>query len=242
VAFQAQHKVQALLTISAAAVLIGSQLLAPSPVAAASFHQYSHAWDTGAGSYSGLSVYRVDQAISGIPSDGCGGPIQGSPVYQTQWLWLVSGSAIGNVELGTGHQCNDTLRYWYWGYTAASTGVFYLLGYRSGITEGASHYFQIEADRASDGHYYWNYIVSGTVFDDSLLSSQGSHVDTGLESYASGAVVPGYSHGLLEYKLNNGTTWTYWSGQDGSQVNGPTMCGHWSGATTWYAGENVSSC
>ncbi len=218
------------------AVLIAA-IRAPS-VSAAGFHQYAHAWDNSAGStaYTGLSVYRPDVTISGIPSDGCSSPITGTPVYQTEWLYALSPAYL---ELGTGHQCGDSFAYWFWGYQAAGGG-WHLLGYQM-ISTRSNHTFQIETDPCS-GHYCYVFKVDGTIKNQDLSGSHGSNVDTGLESYTPSAVVQAYSHGSLAYRLNDGTSWTSWSGEDGSQVNTPTMCGHWANPTTWHAAENVVGC
>lgn len=46
---------------------------------------------------------------------GCEAHYTGNPVYQTQWM-LITSNAQNWIELGTGHQCSDTLGYWFWGY------------------------------------------------------------------------------------------------------------------------------
>ena len=223
-------------TIGLSVALAAALLLHPSGARAASFHGYSNAYESSLGDvYTGISSTRKDVSIGSIPADGCGGPIQGSAVYQTEWIIGQGNTAW--VEIGTGHQCSDTVVYWYWGYGSYS-GTFYPLGYRYVNEVAAAHTFQIEADLSS-GHYYWHFIAGGVTYNDELLSGVSQEDSAGLESYASTATVPAYSITALQEKSSNGSTWVNWAGEDGKRVD-PSMCGHWSGAVVWYAAENGS--
>lgn len=219
--------------IAASAALILS-LAQPASVSAASFHQYSHAWENTGGNYTGMQVTRIDRAVTGQPSTGCSAPISGSPVYQTQWFKL---PGSGNYyELGTGHQCNDTYRYWFGG--VSINGQWYLVGYLTGRVNGISHVFQIDRVSTGPGTYYYYYRVDGvTRWTSGPNSNVGHTADTGLESYCSTCNVTKYSNSSLRNLISG--TWTPWAGQDGSQVNAPTMCGNWVGPQSWQAGQGT---
>lgn len=60
---------------------------------------------------------RWDNTMAGIPNNGCVNPITGSPMYQSMWIRT---GGPGWIELGTGHQCQDSFRYWYWGWGNSS--------------------------------------------------------------------------------------------------------------------------
>ena len=90
------------------AVLVQTGFLNASPVVAAGWGGYSHAWEN-SGTYDGMSNFRNDVAVSGLPATGCSsGPYTGDPVYQTMWYALNPGTNY--FELGTGHQCQDQYR------------------------------------------------------------------------------------------------------------------------------------
>jgi len=184
--------------------------------------------------YTGVKAYRVDEAVSGQPSDGCSVPISGTPVYQP--IWVINYDTSWK-ELGTGHQCNDTYRYWYWGY-GTSSGTFTLLGYQHPISNGSSHTFEIS--RVYEGREMYEWFVDGVEKKYLYSSWTGNEVEVGLESYASGANVVEYLNSSLKYQLNDGT-FQNWAGQDGSRVDS-NMCGNWSGATAWYSGQGTQGC
>jgi hypothetical protein len=213
-----------------AALLFG--MVIPTPVQAAGFHGYSHAWEITGGNFTGMQVYRLDKAVTSQPSTGCSGHFQGSPVYQTMWLVL---PGTGNFyELGTGHQCNDTFRYWYWGLSV--NGAFTSLGWQDNITNGASHTFRMDRVTTGPSTYAIYYRVDGvTKRTFSTGAVVAANVDAGLESWCQGCGVDGYANTSLKY-LKAGI-WQLWAGRDGQQINDPPMCGHWGTDSIWWAGQ-----
>lgn len=96
-------------------VVIASTLVSNTGVAtAAVWHSYSAAYEKSAGlGYTGVAGTRADRSVSGLDMSGCSQFFVGQPVYQTEWVNISAGNWL---EFGTGHQCGDTMRYWYWGY------------------------------------------------------------------------------------------------------------------------------
>jgi hypothetical protein len=194
------------------------------------FHKYSQADDNGyVNHYTGLSVTRPDRGVTQAET-GCGSFYSGNPVYQTQWV-LITSDAQNWIELGTGHQCADTKRYWFWGY--GYLGDWYPQGEQGGQTNGQTHTFRIVRSSGS----IWTWRVDGTSKGTMTWADQGARVRTGLESYGSAAVVSKYNQYDLEYTLDQGA-WTSWSGFDNSSVGAPEMCGGWNTATSWRSSEN----
>jgi hypothetical protein len=149
----------------------------------------------------------------------------GDPVYQSEWLNITS-DAKNWLELGTGHQCADTLRWWYWGYGYA--GQWYALGSVYGPTNGQSHGFSIVRDNTGLYHFEIDGIRRGT-----QGSSEAQQIYTGLESYSSVANVNAYTHHNLQYSKNTAFAWNNWSGRDNQAVGYPPMCGRWLSDTSW---------
>ena len=207
----------------------------PTPVLAAGFHAYSHAWENSSG-LTGASVVRLDKAVSGLPNDGCSGPYGPHPVYQPLWVEWVSGSSW--YELGTGHQCSGTYNYWYWGF--ALNGTWYSEGFQAGITNSISHTFKIDKAPSGPTTYAYYYRVDGVTKGHTNSDVTATTADQGLESYCSGCTVLSYSANNLSV-LRSGT-WQYWSGRDGSGVGvAQGMCGHWGGTDSiWILSENAS--
>lgn len=212
-----------------AALVAYSMVLALSATGAA-FHEYSIGYENTGSGFTGIQVTRTDRAVTGQPSTGCSSPYTGSPVYQTQWV----GGGSNWRELGTGHQCNDTYRYWFWGY--GYNGTWVSLGYQTGIVNNQIHTFQISrAPVGADTRYL--YRIDGVTKGSLTSSATFGEVLTGLESYAANANVVLYSHATLKYQKNDGS-FLSWSGQDSSIV-GTSMCGNWIGNTTWQAGQGT---
>lgn len=200
------------------------------PIAAQTFHNYSVAGEnTFAGSYTGVSTTRYDTRVANLPNNGCTGYFQGNSVYQAEWL-AITPDGQNWLELGTGHQCRDTLHYWYAGY--GYLGGWYPLWEDSNVAEGDSHRFSI----AKIGSTY--YYAIDTTFVASQNSSSGQDVQSGIESYASTAQVSAYSHNTLQYTQGGSSNWTNWSGED-TQLVGPSMCGRWQSPTSWIVAENA---
>ncbi len=200
------------------------------------FHGYSIARETTGSGFTGVHVYRVDQAVRGQPATGCSSPFTGNPVYQTQWV-IITADARNWRELGTGHQCNDTYRYWFWGY--GTNGTWVPLGTKIGIANGQWHFFKIERvfeDTFNRYKFSVDHVIQGT-----MNSNQtGVRVEVGLESYAQAATVSGHNFTTLQYQQNNGG-FVNWQGMDGSRVD-PPLCGFWVAAISWRAGQGAGQC
>lgn len=209
-------------------------VMAPATATAADFHGYSVAGEVTGDGFTGVSVRRIDQSISGIPSVSCSSPFGIDPVYQAQWVYA-SADQQSWKELGTGHQCNDQYRYWYWGYGVA--GEWYAIGWQANIIPNATHTFEIS--RAFNGTYDKFYFrIDGTTKASQISSASGPAVNAGLESYASAANV-GYNNNALKYQ-KNGASWVNWNGKDYQLVSGG-MCGNWPSGSQWYSGQG-SGC
>ena len=172
-------------------MLLGTSAL---PVAATTFHQYSHAWEN-SGTYTGQSNTRLDKATTAGPyGAGCGGPYQGAPVYQTMWAHRPGGS---NFELGTGHQCHETMVYWYWGMTDAS-GNWTSFGYQSGVSNGNTHTFQVALNHPGAGYKIY-YTIDGTLkYSLSTSNTNFNDLDQGLESWCATCTMPHYVNEILQ--------------------------------------------
>lgn len=215
----------------AACVLTGALLTTASPAHAVGFHSYSYVQEHTRGSiYTGLGVTRPDRSVNfgGSPT-GCSTYYSGNPVYQTQWVSVGTGDWL---EIGTGHQCNDTLRWWFFGY--GSNSDWYPLD-EDYVATYATHGFRIVR---SDGDF-WRYRVDGVVQENLTWARNATDVKTGLESYAPNAIVEAYNAHDLLYTANEGS-FVSWAGRDYKSVDQPEMCGTWNSDTSWRAGENVS--
>lgn len=209
-----------------AAVVLGLAFAAmpTSSAAAATWHNYSVAYETSHGShYSGVYESRIDVQPAYIDQES----------FQSMWI-LITGK--GWVELGTAHWPNVSQDAWYWGY-AGSDGTWHQIGYQR-ITNGTRHAFQI----VRPSTYVWDYYVDG-VRKASLgtgTSWTSSLLETGLESYSANLRIGPYASSQLQMTLDYGS-WINWDGEDSKGV-GSSMCGSWSGATMWFAGQNVGNC
>ena len=198
------------------------------------FHQYSVATENSDTGYTGFQVTRITQAVTGQPQTGCSSPYSGDPVYQTSWL-LITSDAQNWDEMGVAHQCNDTYRYYFWGY--GENGAWHSLGTLSGALNGTNHTYQVS--RSFTGTNYYDFWTLDGQNKASLLSLQrGAYVQAGLESYSSNATVSGYTNNTLKYQKNEGS-FVNWAGRDANIVN-PSMCGSWASDTSWNSGEHVS--
>jgi hypothetical protein len=217
--------------LGASTLLTGVAVVGVRPAAAQTFHSYSVASQTTpSGAFTGVATTRQDVPVANIPDTGCSGYFSGNPVYQTEWIYITSDGANW-LELGTGHQCMNTLVYWYAGYGFA--GTWHPLWEESGITP-AGHDFQIYEFGSS-----YKFQIDSTVF--ARQSTSPGYTDvTGLESYAGSAVVNQYTHGTLQYQTGGSGPWANWFGEEGEFV-GSNMCGTWQNPTTWSVAEN-SSC
>lgn len=217
--------------LEASILALSAALIGSTNVAA--FHNYSVAADNLAGfPYAGTAQTRYDDSVGQIPGGGCSAPFSGTPVYQTEWVYISSDGANWE-EIGTGHQCYDTYRYWYWGYGLA--GVWYPWGAQVIGSSIGLHRTSINRD----GSCHYLYFVDVTEVGYDTWCRNGVAVYAGIESYASTATWSGGTTALQFFVL--GGSWYGWNGQKASAVD-PQMCGHWAGQTAWVYGENVSSC
>jgi len=206
----------------------------PSTSPLATWHNYSIAIESTSGSFTGVASTRQDVPVGSQPSTGCDATyFSGNPVYQTQWVDDADGANW--LELGTGHQCADTKRYWYWGY--ALGGVWYPLGEQAGVVNGDTHTFRIsEAFNGTATVVLWQ--VDGTTKASISSSATYVRVDAGLESYAP---PPAYVNSFTVSGLGaqrNGGSFVSWSGEDSSSVTVSGMCGKWISPTAWSAAES----
>jgi len=206
---------------------------------ASAFHKYSSAWENTPSEipFTGVNEVRNDVSISGIPNDGCSTPITGTPVYQPEWVVQTSNSDTW-TELGTGHQCGDTFRYWYWLEGAPGLPNGYLLrGWRLAGGD-VPHRFYLY--RLTDCTWLAN--IDYTQVGSFGFCSSGVRVGADTESYAQAAVVPSHRESYLQYSSNY-APYANWSGQDYSlppvAPSTPEMCGFWVNATSWSTGENT---
>jgi hypothetical protein len=202
------------------------------------FDRHSHGIESSRGDYRGVAVTRWDNTMRGIPNDGCtiSRPFDGHPMYQTQWV------IVGDddwIELGTGHQCNDTFRYWFWGY--GFNGGWFPRGTR-GIPGTQKHTFRTWRDGATA----WRYEIDVTRMATLEWNVQGVRVEAGLESYAQNGTTenqgqPGtQNYESLQHRSALGN-WLSWAGRDGQVENAP-LCGSWLNDITWRTGANVGDC
>lgn len=197
------------------------------------FHRYSGGGENNTNADRGVQVTRWDNEMAGIPNDGCTNPISGHPMYQSQWLI----TSTGWIEMGTGHQCNDDNRYWYWGY---GTSNWTLIDWRA-IPGTQKHKFRLE--RADTNT--WRFFVDATQMTGTVAwNTTGVRVEAGLESWAAnGQTLNGGNPGTQNYELmaykNGLNAWVYWAGQDYTLGPNPPLCGNWVIATTWRSGANV---
>lgn len=194
-----------------------------SPANAQTFHAYSVAYESSAGTgYSGVHVFRQDIDLSA--ANPC--------IYQTQWV--MNSNATDWVELGTGwgSACFTGIGngYWYFGWGAA--GSFYLVSTRK-ANPGQTHSFPLYRS----GGTYVGYVDS-TEIGRVDWANWFDNVSAGLESYMGGAIVTAHNYDSLQYSYLAGA-WQWWAGEDASRVDSQ-MCGRWVSATLWYGGQNVS--
>lgn len=202
-----------------------------SPARAASFHRYMRAWDNTANAYKALSVDHKDAVGQEVdtPNDGCTNFYSGTPIYQTQWIQ--TNDAQYWLEIGTGHQCNNTKIYRYMGY--GSGGVWHPLN-DFDIAGGGTHTFRIVRD---DDLNHWFFYVDGDI-KQAYGWSRASFpsVFTGVESYASGGFVAALHYYNLKYQ-GSGGNWNDWADKDGRDSDNGPMCGKWASATSFEAGQ-----
>jgi hypothetical protein len=133
---------------------------------------------------------------------------------------MITADADNWLEIGSGHQCGDGYRYWFWG--LGYRGVSIHMGNGPGL-QPSSRTPSVSGRREATP---FSFTIDG-VLRATQVSSVGQYIETGLETYAPAAVIGGYAHSDLRYALNGGA-WVSWSGQDSSSV-GLGMCDHTTG-------------
>jgi hypothetical protein len=196
------------------------------------FHRYATGHETTGTGFTGVSTYRRDQAVTGQAADGCSQPFTGHPVYQTMWVRL--DSQLNWRELGTGHQCGDSFRYWYWGY--GSNGAWFPIAFQPGVTNGQNHTFKISKANITPPKYY--FVIDTTTKGSLSSAATFERVAVGLETYASGATVVGYFNSTLKYQKNGGT-FVDWVGQDALTLSAG-MCGGFVIDTNFESGQGAT--
>jgi len=204
--------------------------------------QYARGWDSSARPYGAISVTRRDLAGSDISTSatGCGSNdwYTGNVVYQTQWLQ--SDDASLWLEFGTGHQCDNTRIYRYWGY--GQSGVWHSIAHNL-IPGDTVHLYRIV--EATDSPSVWWWRLDGNNTYGAYLSqfTHFANAVAGVESWApNGYVKPHFNYDLA-YQEDGRSTWVDWAGKDGHDdfSANVAMCGFWDSATSWKAGE-TNSC
>jgi hypothetical protein len=211
-------------------------VLLPRTATAASFHQYSVGYEETGSGFTGVSATHLTEPVSNQESNGCSAPFTGNEVYETIWVGITS-DGLNSDEIGAGHQCNDTYRYYYWAYV--ENGVFYDIGYSTGAVNGSTHSYKIS--RAFNGTNYYDYwYLDGSLKASVYSPSRGVYDVAGLESWSSQSSVAGYATYNLQDQHNEGS-FVNWSGEDAIRIDS-YMCGTWVSATSWDSGESVIRC
>lgn len=217
-------------TLTVATIVLVAIVVAPSAAWAQEFHGYSVAVELSAGrDYSAVGSIRGEGAVANLPLDGCIYHFTGHPVYDTEWI-LITADALNWVELGTGHQCGDTFRYWFWG--RGVNGNWYPYGTNYAPDVGTTHTFTI-----SRIGLIWYWYIDGAIRHTMQWTATGVEVHAGLESYASNATMTYVTVHDLGYK-HDGGPWLDWAGYDATIMAGSQMCGRWISQTAWRHSEN----
>lgn len=216
------------LAASAAAVAVAG---GGGTAGAAAAHLYSVGTESTYNYYTAVSNTRAEPSFSNVPNTGCSGYFQTGAVYTSEWVSLTSDSQNW-LELGTGHQCADTLRYQYWGYGIGGSWV--PLGEDS--DDHASHTYYILYDANNSR---WNFKIDSYLeghLGPGYIPNHGVNVQAGLESYDNAVTVSNYSNSNLGFNTGNG--WKNWAGQDAHRVDS-YMCGAFYPTDyNWISGEN----
>jgi hypothetical protein len=197
--------------------------------AAAGFTAYSYGQESSGGlGYTGIQVTRTTTAVTGLPNDGCNAKFAGTPVYQTSWVSINPG--VDWDETGIGHQCQDTVIYYFGGY--GENGAWFPL-WTANAVNGNQHVYQI--DRTFNGSTYFDtWRFDGGVRATLGSNSRAAKVRAGLESYCAGCKTK-FNSSSLKYQRFEGA-FVNWAGMDLFSID-PGMCGSWVAATTWRSGE-----
>lgn len=212
-------------------------LLSTNMTPAFAYRTYSIAHSFGYGNITnnvtGVYVIRSDVSVTSsgkLGGGSCDIPEQNYPVYQTQWIPLVSATHDW-IELGTGHQCSIT-RWWYWGFGWQDT--WYPQGRILGVPASSTDYFDIH--RVGE-YWYWqiNGVQRGSAY---YWNAIGQHAEAGLESYDDHAFIPVHIYGNLLVTMSEGA-WTPWNSLSAHLEAG--LCGAVI-SSSQYEGWQDSSC
>ena len=199
--------------------------------AAFAFHGYSVGHEETGNGFTGVRSTRLDVDVRNQPHNGCTYYITGDAVYQSSWIAL-DNTGANFMEFGTGHQCEDSIRYAYslW----VKDNVYNFINF--GAVGGSANPHTYELVRAS-GNYNWE--RDGVNWGAVTSTDEGPYVQVGLESYANGAHIDCYGTHTLKFKKGT-NSWNDWSGQDSRYVNPIEMNGHWVSDTHFQSAENES--
>ncbi len=186
-----------------------------------------------ANGYHGVATTRSEAlSITGLPTayPACVQSYSSSPVYTTQWLNM-NGAAVDSnaMEIGTGHQCANNYRYWYWGYQWGTT--WHEIGNQT-IYGTTTHTFWM----TKVGTSLWNYNIDGVTMG-SLnwpLAGPGVAALAGLESYCSGCTISTHSYSNTRVRAVDGN-W-YQMNWPAVIVDPAPMDG------TWYSPHQLNAC
>ena len=223
--------------VLAVAAPLGMLLAVAPATAQTAIHEYSTAREydnSGNLSYTAMYVQNVSKAVNDQPATGCSDPLTGDPVYQPHWVEQLGGDLVW-VELGTGHQCMDLLRYHYWGWGDSSSG-WHLRGYQTGVTNGTNYHFKVLHVYVSGTGWVWQYKIDGTQVGFQRDSRKATFLTTGLETYCEGCTVFYHAYKNMQYKTDG--RWTDWDGDDGTAGDG--MCGYWATPNKWKAAQKTN--
>jgi hypothetical protein len=190
---------------------------------AATFHNYSVAYETTSRPYTGTQTRRGDGVYAHSASD----------VYQPLWLSM---NAAGTewLEVGTGHPASGP-RYWY--FFVRQGGVNRWIGRRYFTTTGLR---TVRIERVA-GSTRWRASIEGQRFfldHDWGSFATGVWLSTGLESYDAAAVARAITNSPMHYEVSETNVWYRWDGQDSEDIDA-RMCGRWVSDYQWRYGENT---
>ncbi|MGH3850005.1 MAG: hypothetical protein ACRDRT_09925, partial [Pseudonocardiaceae bacterium] len=179
-----------------------------------------------------VGVDRFDNDFD-LPGDNCDTSFTAPVAYQTQWA-IVTADSQNWIELGTGHKCQN-YRFWYWGYSYQ--GTWNPLGTQA-VPVG-SHNFTV-GRVWNGGNPIWYWSIDGNTKNAIYWNTGADHVDAGLETYETNAVVAPHGYQYLRWAIYD-QGGQFWTGRDATVVNGG-LCGRWEADNDWRASQNWGSC
>jgi hypothetical protein len=220
-----------LLSVAVAVVTLLGQPAAPAQATHA-FHAYSYMQEWSSPyAYTGLYARRPETPVSGSPYSGCSTvPYSYQPVYFTQWVSINPG--VDWLEIGTGHQCSNDMKYWFWGY--GWQGNWYPLGEEwNGIYFNEYHYFEVYRVATT-----WYWYINGLNRDTMYWNAVGTRVRVGMESWNGHTTTPWTTIDTMNKTISEGpyTPLSYTS-----TVVNTQMCGQPLSANSYQARERAAT-